>query len=80
MNCPLVVRILLWPLSQLYGMYARMRRALYARGWLKARRLKADVIGIGNVTYGGTGKTPMVLWLAREICGAGKEWGSYARL
>jgi len=46
MKLPLVVRILLWPLSQLYGMYARMRRALYARGWLKARRLKADVISI----------------------------------
>ena len=79
MKLPLVVRILLWPLSQLYGMYARMRRALYARGWLKARRLKADVISIGNVTVGGTGKTPMVLWLAEKFVARGKRVGILTR-
>src|SRR6267154_190462 len=73
MKLPLVVRILLWPLSQLYGMYARMRRALYARGWLKARRLKATVISVGNLTVGGTGKTPMVLWLAEKFLAEGKN-------
>jgi len=73
MKLPLVVRILLWPLSQLYGVYARMRRALYARGWLKARRLKATVISVGNLTVGGTGKTPMVLWLAEKFLAEGKN-------
>jgi tetraacyldisaccharide 4'-kinase len=67
MKLPLLVRILLWPLSQLYGMYVRVRRALYARGLLKARRLKAMVISVGNLTVGGTGKTPMVLWLAEKF-------------
>src|SRR5260370_36887543 len=72
MKLPLVVRILLWPLSQLYGMYARMRRALYAQGWLNARRLKSTVISVGNLTIGGTGKTPMVLWLAEKFLAEGK--------
>jgi tetraacyldisaccharide 4'-kinase len=73
MKLPLVVRILLWPLSQLYGTYVRMRRTLYARGWIKARRLKATVISVGNLTVGGTGKTPMVLWLAEKFLAEGKN-------
>jgi tetraacyldisaccharide 4'-kinase len=73
MNLPLVIRILLWPLSQVYGIYVNVRRALYVRGWLKARRLKATVISVGNLTVGGTGKTPMVLWLAEKFLARGKN-------
>src|ERR1700716_528539 len=73
MKLPLVVRILFWPLSQLYGIYVRTRRALYARGLLKARHLKATVISVGNLTVGGTGKTPMVIWLAEKFLSDGKR-------
>jgi tetraacyldisaccharide 4'-kinase len=73
MNLPLVVRILLWPLSQVYGICVRVHRWLYARGWLNARRLKATVISVGNLTLGGTGKTPMVLWLAERFLAEGKK-------
>jgi tetraacyldisaccharide 4'-kinase len=73
MNLPPLLRILLWPLSQVYGAYVRGRRALYARGWLKPRRLKATVISVGNLTVGGTGKTPMVLWLAEKFLTRGKK-------
>src|SRR5260370_4586026 len=73
MNLPRAVRIILWPLSQLYGVYVRCRRALYAKEWLKPRRLKAAVISVGNVTVGGTGKTPMVLWLAEKLLAKGKR-------
>ncbi len=73
MNLPPLLRILLWPLSQVYGAYARCRRALYSRGWLKPRRLKAAVISVGNLTVGGTGKTPMVLWLAEKFLTQGKR-------
>jgi tetraacyldisaccharide 4'-kinase len=73
MNLPLPLRILLWPLSQVYGAYVRCRRALYSRGWLKSRRLKAAVISIGNLTVGGTGKTPMTLWLAEKFLEKGKK-------
>ena len=72
MNLPLFLRILLWPVSQVYGAYVRGRRALYSRGWLKPRRLGATVISVGNLTVGGTGKTPMVLWLAEKFLTQGK--------
>jgi tetraacyldisaccharide 4'-kinase len=73
MNLPRALRILLWPLSQLYGFYVRCRAAFYAKGWLKAKRLKAKVISVGNLTVGGTGKTPMVLWLAEKFLAEGKN-------
>jgi len=73
MNLPRALRIQLWPLSQLYGLYVRSRAALYAKGWLKAKRLKGKVISVGNLTVGGTGKTPMVLWLAEKFLAEGKN-------
>jgi tetraacyldisaccharide 4'-kinase len=73
MNLPPPVRILLWPLSVLYGGYVRVRAWLYAQGWLKQRRLRGKVISVGNLTVGGTGKTPMVLWLAEKFLAEGKR-------
>jgi tetraacyldisaccharide 4'-kinase len=73
MNLPLLARILLWPFSVLYGGYVRMRAWLYAKGWLKQKRLRARVISVGNLTVGGAGKTPMVLWLAEKFLGEGKR-------
>lgn len=54
-------------LAALYGLAAQTRRRLYRRGWLKARRLPAPVISVGNLTAGGTGKTPLVAFLARKL-------------
>ena len=73
MNLPLLVRVLLWPLSFLYGLYVRTRAWLYARGSLKQRHLRGKVISVGNLTVGGTGKTPMVLWLAEKFLAEGKR-------
>lgn len=73
MNLPLPVRVLLWPLSALYGALARLRAWLYASGWLKQKRLRGVVISVGNLTVGGTGKTPMVLWLAERFLARGKR-------
>ncbi len=73
MNLPPLVRILLWPLSVLYAGYVRVRAWLYAQGWLKQRRLRGKVISVGNLTVGGTGKTPMVLWLAEKFLSEGKR-------
>jgi tetraacyldisaccharide 4'-kinase len=73
MKLPLLARVLLWPLSVLYGGYVRLRAWLYEQGWRKQRRLRAKVISVGNLTVGGTGKTPMVLWLAEKFLAEGKR-------
>lgn len=67
------VRVLLWPLSLLYGVVIRARVWVYQKGWLKQKRLKATVISVGNLTVGGTGKTPMVIWLAEKFLAEGRK-------
>jgi len=73
MNLPPMLRWLLWPLSLVYGIAVRLRMWLYARGVLQAKRLRTPVISVGNLTVGGTGKTPMVIWLAERFLAAGKR-------
>jgi tetraacyldisaccharide 4'-kinase len=67
MNVPPLLRKLLWPLSVFYGAGVRARVWLYANRWLRPKSLKATVISVGNLTVGGTGKTPMVIWLAEKF-------------
>lgn len=73
MNVPPLMRMVLWPLSLVYGMAVRMRVWLYAKGLLEQKRLSAPVISVGNLTVGGTGKTPMVIWLAEKFLADGKR-------
>ncbi len=73
MNSSSFLRTLLWPLSVLYGAIVRLRVSLYAHGLVKPKRLKGTVISVGNLTVGGTGKTPMVIWLAEKFLGDGKQ-------
>src|SRR5258707_14326757 len=73
MKLPLLVRILLWPLSIIYAGGAWLRAWSYARGWLRQERLNGAVISVGNLTVGGTGKTPMVIWLAEKLLAEGKR-------
>jgi len=62
---------LLWsfllPFSLLYGLGVRIRNLLYFLGWLPAKSFSCAVISVGNLTVGGTGKTPTTLWLAQEL-------------
>jgi tetraacyldisaccharide 4'-kinase len=71
--------LILFPLSLLFGLVAAGRRALYALGWLKRERLPVPVIVVGNITVGGTGKTPLVLWLAQLLTAAGYRPGIITR-
>src|SRR5437764_1601816 len=73
MNVHPLLRILLWPLSLLYGGAVRLRVLLYQKGWLKQKRLKGIVLSVGNLTVGGTGKTAMVIWLAEKFLAEGKR-------
>jgi len=73
MNVSSLLRRLLWPLSLLYGAGVRARAWCYANGWFKEKSLKGTVISVGNLTVGGTGKTPMVIWLAEKFLGDGKR-------
>jgi len=70
---------LLWPLSVPYGAVAHLRARAYRKGILKQRRLQGVVISVGNVTVGGTGKTPMVLWIAERLLAEGKSVGILTR-
>src|SRR5438128_3249954 len=79
MDLPLPIRILLWPLSWIYGIVARWRVFLYENGLVRRKRLKAAVISVGNLTVGGTGKTPMVLYLAEKFLADGKRVGILSR-
>jgi len=54
-------------LSPLYGSAVYLRRRLYERGWLRTHRVGAPVIVVGNLTVGGTGKTPLVIWLVGKL-------------
>lgn len=73
MNVPYPIRLLLWPISVSYGWVAQFRALLYDKGILESKRLMAPVVSVGNLTVGGTGKTPMVLWLAERFLGEGKR-------
>jgi tetraacyldisaccharide 4'-kinase len=57
----------LFAISWLYGWIVRARLKLYQGGILKEKQLPCKVISVGNMTLGGTGKTPMVAYLAREL-------------
>lgn len=60
-------------LSGFYFLAVTVRGLLYRTGIFKVRRLSARVISVGNLTVGGTGKTPMVISLARMIMAGGRR-------
>lgn len=74
-----LVRALLWPVSLIYELVVRMRRALYRAGRLKSAAPECPTISIGNLTTGGTGKTPIVMMLARRLTEQGKRVGILSR-
>ncbi|MGB6360408.1 MAG: tetraacyldisaccharide 4'-kinase [Candidatus Acidiferrales bacterium] len=70
---------LLWPVSVVYGTAGWRRARSYRAGILRRRRLNGIVVSVGNITTGGTGKTPMVLWVAQRFLEIGKKVGVLSR-
>jgi len=58
------------PLGWVGAAYARFRNLSYDRGWSRVRSPALPVIGVGNLTLGGTSKTPCVAWIAEELSDA----------
>lgn len=70
---------LLQPLSWLYGAAVSVRRMAYQRGWARSQAVGRPVIVVGNLTVGGTGKTPLTIWLANHLREHGYEVGIVSR-
>ena len=58
---------IMYGVSRIYGKMSQMRYLLYDRGHLRRHRLPCRVISVGNLTVGGTGKTPMTIYMARYL-------------
>jgi tetraacyldisaccharide 4'-kinase len=65
--------VALAPIGGIYGIFVKARNACYRRGILRTKQVGAPVVSIGNLTSGGTGKTPLVEWTARELASLGRE-------
>lgn len=67
------LHLVLLPISWLFGALAAIRRALYRSRILSSHRLPVPVIVVGNISVGGTGKTPLTLALAEQLIQHGKR-------
>ena len=65
------MNVLLEALSKIFLTGVELRHAVYRRRWLKTRRLSRPVISVGNLSVGGTGKTPMVILMAKTLLAGG---------
>jgi tetraacyldisaccharide 4'-kinase len=70
---------LLLPVGLLFFLIAALRRFLFRTGLLAAVRLRVPVVVVGNITAGGSGKTPLVLWLVDELKRRGRHPGVISR-
>lgn len=62
---------LILPVSLLYCVVMSLRREAYESGLLKTHKIAVPVIVVGNLSVGGTGKTPLVIWIARQLARKG---------
>ncbi len=74
-----ILTYLLLPFSCLFGLISRLRMALYRKKILKSYRSPVPVLVVGNITVGGNGKTPVVIWLVEQLRQRGMNVGVISR-
>ena len=72
-------RVLLAPLVPLYAAGVAAKNFVYARGWVRPKRLRWPVVSVGNLSVGGAGKTPVVIRLAQLLREAGHSVDVFSR-
>lgn len=70
---------LLLPAAALFAVVVAARRYAYRAGWLKSLRVRAPVVIVGNIAAGGSGKTPVVLALVKQLAARGRHPGIISR-
>ncbi len=73
------LHLILLPVSVVFRLLSGLRRMLYRHGVLKSEKLPVPVIVIGNINVGGSGKTPLTLWLAQRLLDNGWHPGIISR-
>jgi tetraacyldisaccharide 4'-kinase len=73
------LHLLLFPVSLVFRLLAATRRFLYRSGILASVKLPVPVVIVGNISVGGTGKTPLTLWLAQQLLDNGWHPGIVSR-
>ena len=74
-----VLTLLLLPLSVLFSAASALRRLAYRRGWFSAIAVGVPVLVVGNITAGGSGKTPLTIWLVNWLRAQGYRPGVVSR-
>ena len=74
-----LARLALLPVSGLWRLAMDARRLAYQRGWLAVRDLPLPSVAVGNLTVGGSGKTPIAIWIARHYAERGVRPGILLR-
>lgn len=74
-----VFTVLLFPLALLFAAISGLRRLAYRRGWLASSNIGVPLIVVGNITAGGSGKTPLVIWLVMWLRAQGFHPGVVSR-
>lgn len=72
-------RLLLFPFSFIYGLIIFFRNVFYDKNIFKAKKFNVPIISIGNLTTGGTGKTPLTLFIAEYFLNKDKKVGIVSR-
>ena len=74
-----VVACVLWPLSKVFQLIVSFRFGLFVLGYKPQTKVDVPVIVVGNIFVGGTGKTPLVIWLVQQLQTAGWHPGVISR-